>query len=69
MVRNEIAEKVGQRVNVEAQVSIPWDGKRVAWCIFRIQVDGIPMDHSWIQFRDNPELSKISQNIDTALTK
>ena len=39
MVRNEISQKVGQRVHVRAQVSVPWNGQRVAWCVQNIVID------------------------------
>lgn len=63
MVRNEISEKVGQEVSVRCQVSVPWDGRRVAWCVQEIIIDGeVPVDHSWIQVNDNPELNQLGRN-------
>lgn len=63
MVRNEISEKVGQNVHVRAQISVPWNGHRVAWCIQNIVIDNeIEVDHSWIQIRDNPQLNDIGRN-------
>ena len=63
MVRNEISQKVGQEVKVRAQVSVPWDGRRVAWCIQKIVIDDeVPVDHSWIQINDNPELNQVGRD-------
>jgi hypothetical protein len=60
MVRVEIQEKVGQEVNVRARVSVPWDGRRVAWCVEKIVIDDeVEVDHSWIQVRDNPEINDV----------
>jgi len=55
MVRNEISNWVGKRVVIECEVSVPWDGNRVAWCIQDgvVRRDGSPIDHSWIQVNDN----------------
>lgn len=56
MVRNEISEKFGQEVVVRGRVSVPWDGRRVAWCVENIVVDDeVPIDHSWIQIVDCSE--------------
>jgi hypothetical protein len=60
MVRKEISEKVGEKVSVRGRVSVPWDGRRVAWCVEKIVVDGeVEVDHSWIQVKDNPEISEV----------
>ena len=62
MVRNEISQKVGQEVSVRCQVSVPWDGRRVAWCVQKIVIDDeVEVDHSWIQIRDNPEISEVGR--------
>lgn len=63
MVRTEINEKVGQNVHVRGQVSVPWDGQRVAWCLQKIVIDDeVEVDHSWIQIIDNPELNEVGRN-------
>lgn len=63
MVRNEISQKVGKEVKVRAQVSVPWDGRRVAWCVQKIVVDDeVKVDHSWIQVKDNPEMNHVGRN-------
>lgn len=63
MVRNEISQKVGQKVHVKAQVSVPWNGRRESWCIQKIVIDGqIKVDHSWVQIIDNPEISDVGRN-------
>lgn len=61
MVRSEISKWVGKRVVVEADVSVAWDGHRVAWCVENgvVRRDGAPIDHSWIQVRDNRWASEV----------
>lgn len=61
MVRNEISKWVDKRVVIECEVSVPWDGQRVGWCIQDgvVRRDGSPIDHSWIQVRDNRWCSEV----------
>ena len=61
MVRNEISQWVGKRVVIECEVSVPWDGERVGWCIQNgvVRRDGSEIDHSWIQVNDNEWCSQV----------
>ena len=66
MVRENVEKYVGQRVVVEWNVSVPWDGKRVGWCVENgvVRRGGEEWDHSWIQWKDNEWCTeKVGQNV------